>query len=38
MDAREVKLQVLVFNENALNLYKSAGFEITSTMDYFEHI
>lgn len=38
MGAREVMLQVLVTNENALHLYVSSGFEITSTMDYFELI
>lgn len=36
MGAEEVMLQVSVSNENALHLYKSTGFEIKSTMDYFE--
>lgn len=30
-----VYLQVNAVNENALKLYKSCGFEVTSTMDYF---
>jgi ribosomal protein S18 acetylase RimI-like enzyme len=29
-------LQVEVMNDNALNLYKSCGFEAVSTMDYYE--
>jgi ribosomal protein S18 acetylase RimI-like enzyme len=28
-------LQVAVKNKNALRLYKSCGFEVTSTMDYY---
>ncbi|MDR7856503.1 GNAT family N-acetyltransferase [Tissierella sp.] len=35
-DSKEIVLQVSVSNENALNLYKSTGFEIKSKMDYFE--
>jgi ribosomal protein S18 acetylase RimI-like enzyme len=31
----EIMLQVATKNSNALNLYKSCGFEITSTMDYY---
>ncbi|MEA4903037.1 GNAT family N-acetyltransferase [Desulfitobacterium sp.] len=31
-----IMLQVNVKNENALNLYRSCGFEVTSTMDYYE--
>jgi ribosomal protein S18 acetylase RimI-like enzyme len=31
-----IMLQVAAKNSNALNLYKSCGFEETSTMDYFE--
>jgi ribosomal protein S18 acetylase RimI-like enzyme len=34
-DAKEIMLQVAAENENALNLYKSCGFEETSTMDYY---
>lgn len=34
--ANEVMLQVEAENANALNLYKSCGFEETSTMDYYE--
>ncbi len=34
--ARDVMLQVATGNENALGLYRSCGFETTSTMDYFE--
>ncbi|WP_226678448.1 GNAT family N-acetyltransferase [Mesobacillus jeotgali] len=34
--AREIMLQVAAENSNALTLYKSCGFEETSTMDYFE--
>jgi len=34
--AETVMLQVAVKNERALNIYRSCGFEITSTMDYFE--
>ncbi len=33
--AKEIYLQVNAVNENALTLYKSCGFEVTSTMDYF---
>jgi len=33
---REIMLQVSVTNRNALNLYKSCGFEETSTMDYYK--
>jgi GNAT superfamily N-acetyltransferase len=35
-NAKEIMLQVEAKNSNALNLYKSCGFEETSTMDYFE--
>jgi ribosomal protein S18 acetylase RimI-like enzyme len=35
-NAQEIMLQVAAENANALNLYKSCGFEETSTMDYFE--
>ncbi|WP_226086534.1 GNAT family N-acetyltransferase [Mesobacillus sp. S13] len=35
-EAQEIMLQVAAENSNALNLYKSCGFEETSTMDYFE--
>nr|WP_249745576.1 GNAT family N-acetyltransferase [Mesobacillus boroniphilus] len=35
-EAQEIMLQVAADNSNALNLYKSCGFEETSTMDYFE--
>jgi len=35
-NAQEIMLQVAAENSNALNLYKSCGFEETSTMDYFE--
>jgi ribosomal protein S18 acetylase RimI-like enzyme len=31
----EIMLQVAVKNKNALRLYKSCGFEVTSTMDYY---
>jgi ribosomal protein S18 acetylase RimI-like enzyme len=34
--SKEIMLQVAAENSNALNLYKSCGFEETSTMDYFE--
>lgn len=34
-NAKEILLQVAVNNENALSLYKSCGFEVTSTMDYY---
>jgi len=33
---KEIMLQVSVTNKNALNLYKSCGFEETSTMDYYK--
>lgn len=33
---KEIMIQVEVKNENALKLYLSCGFEVTSTMDYFE--
>lgn len=33
--ANEIMLQVAAENANALNLYKSCGFETTSTMDYY---
>lgn len=36
MNAKEIMLQVSVINKNALKLYKSCGFEETSTMDYFK--
>jgi len=35
-NAKEIMLQVEADNSNALNLYKSCGFDETSTMDYFE--
>jgi ribosomal protein S18 acetylase RimI-like enzyme len=34
-NANEIMLQVAAENANALNLYKSCGFEETSTMDYY---
>ncbi|MDD7908757.1 GNAT family N-acetyltransferase [Pseudovibrio exalbescens] len=34
---QDVLLQVAPDNENALNLYRSVGFQETSTMDYFEY-
>jgi ribosomal protein S18 acetylase RimI-like enzyme len=34
-DADKIMLQVAAENANALNLYKSCGFETTSTMDYY---
>lgn len=34
-NASEINLQVSATNANALNLYKSCGFQETSTMDYF---
>lgn len=37
-NAKEIMLQVLTNNNNALNLYKSCGFEDTSTMNYYELI
>ena len=33
---KDIMLQVEVKNRSALNLYSSCGFEVTSTMDYFE--
>ena len=33
--AKEVMLQVVTENANALHLYQSSGFEITSAMEYF---
>jgi len=35
-NVNEIMLQVLTKNKNALNLYKSCGFEETSTMNYYE--
>jgi len=35
-NCKDIMLQVAVKNKNALNLYKSCGFEETSTMDYYE--
>ena len=32
----EIMLQVAVKNKNALSLYKSCGFEVASTMDYYK--
>ncbi|MBZ9607895.1 GNAT family N-acetyltransferase [Clostridium estertheticum] len=34
--SKDIMLQVSVKNKNALNLYKSCGFEETYTMDYYE--
>jgi ribosomal protein S18 acetylase RimI-like enzyme len=34
-NAKDIMLQVAAENANALNLYKSCGFEETSTMDYY---
>lgn len=34
--AKEIMLQVATGNANALHLYQSCGFEVTSTMDYYE--
>ena len=34
-NAQEIKLQVVTKNSNALNLYNSCGFEVTSIMDYY---
>lgn len=34
--SREIMLQVVATNRNALNLYKSCGFVETSTMDYYK--
>ncbi len=33
---KDIMLQVATKNKNALNLYISLGFEVTSTMDYYE--
>jgi ribosomal protein S18 acetylase RimI-like enzyme len=33
--AQEIMLQVVATNSNALNLYRSCGFEETSVMDYY---
>ena len=38
MDAKKIMLQVSVSNEKALHIYTSSGFEITSTMDYYEQL
>lgn len=35
-NVEEIMLQVVTKNRNALNLYKSCGFEETSTMNYYE--
>ncbi|MFD1019610.1 GNAT family N-acetyltransferase [Thalassobacillus hwangdonensis] len=35
MQVEDIMLQVAVENKNALTLYKSCGFQVTSTMDYF---
>lgn len=32
---KDIMIQVEVKNENALNLYRSCGFEVASTMDYY---
>lgn len=37
-DSKEIMLQVEIKNKNALNLYKSCGFEETSIMDYYRII
>jgi ribosomal protein S18 acetylase RimI-like enzyme len=34
-NVKEIMLQVETKNNNALNLYKSCGFEVTSIMDYY---
>lgn len=34
--AKEIMLQVVTKNENALNLYRRCGFKETSVMDYYE--
>ncbi|MPN31713.1 hypothetical protein SDC9_179187 [bioreactor metagenome] len=34
--AKDIMLQVEAKNSNALSLYKSCGFEETSTMNYYE--
>ncbi len=36
MGAEEIMLQVVTENANALHLYESCGFEVTSTMAYYE--
>lgn len=36
MGAGEIMLQVVTENANALHLYESCGFEVTSTMEYYE--
>jgi len=36
MGAKEIMLQVVIENANALHLYESCGFETTSTMEYYE--
>jgi len=33
---KDIMLQVVATNERALNLYKSCGFQDTSTMNYYE--
>jgi ribosomal protein S18 acetylase RimI-like enzyme len=33
---KDIKIQVEVKNEKALNLYRSCGFEVASIMDYYE--
>lgn len=38
MGAKKIMLQVSVSNESALHIYTSSGFEITSTMNYFEQL
>ena len=35
-NCKDIMLQVAAKNKNALNLYKSCGFEETSTMNYYE--
>nr|WP_312576093.1 GNAT family N-acetyltransferase [Sedimentibacter sp.] len=37
-NSKEIMLQVEIKNKNALNLYKSCGFEEISVMDYYELI
>jgi ribosomal protein S18 acetylase RimI-like enzyme len=37
-NSKDIMLQVEAKNSNALNLYKSCGFQETSTMDYYEVI
>ncbi len=34
--SKKIMLQVAVKNKNALELYRSCGFEVTSTMDYYK--